>query len=85
MELSHIYQAVIVLNFLACTAIKPESEQTPGLVGGWQPANCKFPFTYEGRTFNECTYYKSSTGDGEPWCRTVNNDIWNCLDGCPGV
>merc|ERR1719222_61814 len=70
-------------DWQGCLASKPIKAGAPP--GGVPPANCQFPFTYEGRTFNECTYYNSNTGDGEPWCRTVNNDIWNCLDGCPGV
>jgi len=69
-------------NWDACTASKPENQQTEGLVGGWQPANCKFPFTYKGSTYNECTYRDTTTG---AWCETTYGDKWDCNPGCPGV
>lgn len=68
-------------NWNACTASKPLNEQGSA-PGGWQPANCKFPFIYKGSTYNECTYRDTSTG---AWCETTNGDKWDCDPGCPGV
>jgi len=49
---------------------------------------CKFPFIYQGQTFDECTKY--DTNNGEPWCATAvdangGTTTWsNCiLDSCP--
>ena len=73
---------LIVLNSLACTASKPEDQQGSA-PGGWQPANCKFPFTYKGSTYNACTY--RDTTSAKAWCETTYGDYWDCDEGCPGV
>jgi len=60
----------------ACTADAPAP-------GGTAPAECQFPFTYDDRTYNECTYYK--TANNKAWCRTVNGALGDCNPGCPGI
>ena len=50
-------------------------------------APCKFPFIFEGKTYNQCTDYKF----GFFWCATevditlemVDNQIGICKDSCP--
>ena len=50
-------------------------------------APCKFPFIFEGKTYNQCTDYKF----GFFWCATevditlemVENQIGICKDSCP--
>ena len=50
-------------------------------------APCKFPFIFEGNTYNQCTDYKF----GFFWCATevditlemVDNQIGICKDSCP--
>ena len=63
-------------KFSACTANAPAS-------GGTAPADCQFPFTYDGRTYNECTYYQ--TANNRAWCRTINGGLGDCNPGCPGI
>merc|ERR1711962_1141396 len=48
-----------------------------------QGNECQFPFTYRGRTFNQCTTYQSR--NGEPWCRTANGGLEDCEGYCPGA
>ena len=63
-------------KFSACTANVPAP-------GGTAPADCQFPFTYDGRTYNECTYYQ--TANDRAWCRTINGGLGDCNPGCPGI
>merc|ERR1712080_521990 len=44
---------------------------------------CKFPFRYRGRLFNECTTYNSE--NGEAWCATRSGQYEDCQSSCPGV
>merc|ERR1712037_387691 len=60
----------------SCTADAPAT-------GGTAPAECQFPFTYDDRTYNECTYYK--TANEKAWCRTVTGALGDCNPGCPGI
>merc|ERR1711971_1421405 len=53
-------------KFSACSANVPAP-------GGLAPADCQFPFTYDGRTYNECTYYQ--TANNRAWCRTINGGL----------
>merc|ERR1711872_286320 len=48
-----------------------------------QGNECQFPFTYRGRTFNQCTTYLSR--NGAPWCRTTNGRLQDCEGYCPGA
>ena len=52
---------------------------------------CKFPFKYNGVSYNKCTDVKSP---GQFWCSTQTHEvtkqhIYNkygyCADGCPGL
>jgi hypothetical protein len=63
-------------NFLACTADEPAP-------GGTVPVDCQFPFSYDDRTYNECTYYQ--TTNNRAWCRTINGGLGDCNPGCPGI
>ena len=41
---------------------------------------CKFPFTFEGKTYSACTTVKNTV----PWCQTKKS--WGeCVKGCPGT
>ncbi len=41
---------------------------------------CKFPFTFEGKTYSACTTVKNTV----PWCQTKKS--WGeCVPGCPGT
>jgi len=41
---------------------------------------CKFPFEYDGVTYNTCT---SVDNDNRNWCKTAN-DWGDCMPSCPG-
>jgi len=66
----------LFFKFSACTANAP----TPA---GTAPTDCQFPFSYDGRTYNECTYYQ--TANNRAWCRTINGGLGDCNPGCPGI
>ena len=40
---------------------------------------CKFPFTYQGAEYFECT---SIANNGVPWCGTANGGWGNCKQSC---
>merc|ERR1712080_534936 len=48
-----------------------------------QNNQCKFPFRYRGRLFNECTTYNSE--NGKAWCTTQSGQYEDCRSSCPGV
>merc|ERR1712126_559706 len=41
------------------------------------PTNCRFPFTYNGETYDECTKVDNW---GVPWCSTDPNGDGDCTD-----
>jgi len=44
---------------------------------------CQFPFTYKGRTYDQCTTFNSE--NGEPWCQTIDGRFEDCEAYCPGA
>jgi len=44
---------------------------------------CQFPFTYKGRSFDQCTTYNSE--NKEPWCKTTDGRYEDCEAYCPGA
>jgi len=48
-----------------------------------QDNECQFPFTYKGRTFDQCTTFNSE--NGEPWCQTIDGRLEDCMGYCPGA
>ena len=42
---------------------------------------CKFPFTYQGTEYFECT---SIANNGVPWCGTASGGWGNCQASCTG-
>ena len=41
-------------------------------IGGRDPnKQCKFPFRFDGITYNSCTFAGNQPGETDPWCSTM--------------
>jgi len=49
--------------------VEPDREPIATYGGNGENANCKFPFFYDGRLWEECTVKNTNT----PWCSTTDN------------
>merc|ERR1712080_150837 len=70
---------ICILVFSALVA----AHRPPSTCLTLQYNQCKFPFRYRGRLFNECTTYNSE--NGKAWCTTQSGQYEDCQSSCPGV
>ncbi|XP_078374929.1 epididymal sperm-binding protein 1-like [Oculina patagonica] len=60
---------------LVCLCLMHDGAKVTG-----DPRNCVFPFNYDGKTYNKCTY--ADSGNNYPWCAYDRVYSWLRWDYC---